>query len=92
MVMTPLCFLRRLDSLRHTSYLSFVAVVYLVIIVIFYAVTDHAKQHLPPRGDVDLVRLDGHLISIFPVFVFAFTCAQVRLTSFSVVFPLLTVC
>ncbi|KDN52498.1 hypothetical protein K437DRAFT_220449 [Tilletiaria anomala UBC 951] len=74
--LTPLCFLRRLDSLRHTSYVSFIAVVYLVIIVVFYGLMDHAKAHLPPRGDVDLIKIDGHLVSIFPIFVFAFTCAQ----------------
>lgn len=35
-VLAPLCFLRRLDSLRHTSYVSFLAVLYLVVIVVWY--------------------------------------------------------
>ena len=75
----PLCFLRRLDSLRHTSYLSLVAVFYLVVIVIYYSLSSNAKATLPPAGEIHLITVSHHTISIFPVFVFAFTCAQVRL-------------
>ena len=75
-LLIPLCFLRRLDSLRHTSYLSLLAVFYLVIIVLHYSFSSEAKASLPPKGDVQLVALSFHTVSIFPVFVFAFTCAQ----------------
>jgi len=73
----PFCFLRRLDSLRHTSYLSLMAVLYLVVIVLTYALAPSMRTTLPPRkGEIHLITFDSHLISIFPVFVFAFTCAQ----------------
>ncbi|KAK0522320.1 hypothetical protein OC842_006502 [Tilletia horrida] len=73
----PFCFLRRLDSLRHTSYLSLLAVLYLVVIVLTYALAPSMRATLPPRkGEIHLITFDSHLISIFPVFVFAFTCAQ----------------
>lgn len=72
----PLCFLRRLDSLRHTSYLSLMAVIYLVLIVLVYTVP-HNREKLPPPGPIYIINLDGHhFVSIFPIFVFAFTCAQ----------------
>ncbi|CAD6884978.1 unnamed protein product [Tilletia laevis] len=73
----PFCFLRRLDSLRHTSYLSLLAVLYLVVIVLTYALAPSMRATLPPRkGEIHLITFDSHLISIFPVYVFAFTCAQ----------------
>ncbi|KAK0545763.1 hypothetical protein OC846_004818 [Tilletia horrida] len=76
-LLMPFCFLRRLDSLRHTSYLSLLAVLYLVVIVLSYALRPSMRATLPPRkGEIHLIRFDSSLISIFPVFVFAFTCAQ----------------
>ncbi|PWN38701.1 hypothetical protein IE81DRAFT_327231 [Ceraceosorus guamensis] len=76
--LVPLCFLRRLDSLRHTSYLSLVAVLYLVLIVVLYSVLPSYRSSLPPRGEVHWIVLSdaNHFVSMFPVFVFAFTCAQ----------------
>lgn len=75
-LLLPLCFLRKLDSLRHTSYLSLAAVCYLVVIVVFFFINPKLRGSLPPRGDVHAVVLSTHLLPIFPVFVFAFTCAQ----------------
>lgn len=85
-LLIPLCFLRRLDSLRHTSYLSLLAVFYLVIIVLHYSFSSDAKASLPPKGDVDMVNISWHTISIFPVFVFAFTCAQNMLPVYNELF------
>ncbi|KAJ9480335.1 Vacuolar amino acid transporter 5 [Pseudozyma hubeiensis] len=85
-LLIPLCFLRRLDSLRHTSYLSLLAVFYLVIIVLHYSFSSDAKASLPPKGDVELVNVSWHTISIFPVFVFAFTCAQNMLPVYNELF------
>ncbi|SJX62615.1 uncharacterized protein SRS1_10811 [Sporisorium reilianum f. sp. reilianum] len=85
-LLIPLCFLRRLDSLRHTSYLSLLAVFYLVIIVLHYSFSSDAKASLPPQGDVELVNVSWHTISIFPVFVFAFTCAQNMLPVYNELF------
>jgi amino acid permease len=75
-LLVPLCFMRRLDSLRHTSYMSLLAVMYLVIIVLYYSIPSK-RSHLPKPGPVYAINIDGHhFLSIFPVFVFAFTCAQ----------------
>ncbi|EST04824.1 Amino acid transporter, transmembrane [Kalmanozyma brasiliensis GHG001] len=85
-LLIPLCFLRRLDSLRHTSYLSLLAVFYLVIIVLHYSFSSDARASLPPKGDVEMINVSWHTISIFPVFVFAFTCAQNMLPVYNELF------
>lgn len=76
LLLLPLCFLRKLDSLRHTSYLSLMAVIYLVVIVVFFFFSTEARSKLPPRGEIHWIVLSPHILPIFPVFVFAFTCAQ----------------
>jgi len=73
-ILVPLCLLKRLDSLRHTSYVALFSVAYLVVIVIVC----HFK---PPKGSAEpgewhLVRFTPSFISTFPVQVFAFTCGQ----------------
>lgn len=85
-LLIPLCFLRRLDSLRHTSYLSLLAVFYLVVIVLHYSFSSEAKASLPPKGDVEMIAISYHTVSIFPVFVFAFTCAQNMLPVYNELF------
>ncbi|KAG7094069.1 hypothetical protein E1B28_007689 [Marasmius oreades] len=73
-ILLPLAFLRRLDSLRHTSYVALFSVAYLVVIVVrcyFWPL-----KNMPKRGDVHLIKLTPRFISTFPVQVFAFTCAQ----------------
>ncbi|KAJ3878327.1 transmembrane amino acid transporter protein-domain-containing protein [Lentinula edodes] len=73
-ILIPLAFLRRLNSLRHTSYIALFSVVYLVIIVIkcyFWPLKD-----MPPAGEIRLVHFTSNFLSTFPVQVFAFTCAQ----------------
>ncbi|KAN0065134.1 hypothetical protein ACQY0O_001631 [Thecaphora frezii] len=85
-MLIPLCFLRRLDSLRHTSYLSLLAVFYLVVIVVHYSLSSSARASLPPAGEVHLVTFSYHTISVFPVFVFAFTCAQNMLPVYNELF------
>ncbi|KAH9004522.1 transmembrane amino acid transporter protein-domain-containing protein [Lactarius hatsudake] len=73
-VLVPLSFLRRLDSLRHTSYIALFSCAYLVVIVIvchFYPV----KGMIPP-GEIHLIKFTPSFISTFPIQVFAFTCAQ----------------
>ncbi|KAH9013268.1 transmembrane amino acid transporter protein-domain-containing protein [Lactarius pseudohatsudake] len=73
-VLVPLSFLRRLDSLRHTSYIALFSCAYLVVIVIvchFYPL----KGMIPP-GEIHLIKFTPSFISTFPIQVFAFTCAQ----------------
>lgn len=73
-ILLPLAFLRRLDSLRHTSYVALFSVAYLIIIVVrcyFWPL-----KNMPERGGVHLINFTPQFVSTFPVQVFAFTCSQ----------------
>lgn len=70
---TCLAFLRKLDSLKFTSYVALVAVANLVFVVIWKFLE---PSGLPPRGDIELVDLGSSYVSSLPVQIFAFTCAQ----------------
>ncbi|CAE6382011.1 unnamed protein product [Rhizoctonia solani] len=72
--LAPLCFLHRLDSLRHTSYVALFSVLYLVCIVIF-CYWSRPEGTIEP-GPIYLIHFDKSFISTFPVQVFAYTCAQ----------------
>jgi len=73
-ILAPLSFLRKLDSLRHTSYVALFSVAYLVVVVIvcFFFPLDGT----PPPGEIHLIHFSPNFVSTFPVQVFAFTCAQ----------------
>ncbi|GAA5849174.1 hypothetical protein JCM8547_006470 [Rhodosporidiobolus lusitaniae] len=73
-LLCPLAFLRRLDSLKHTSYIALCSIGYLIFIVIFYTFVSH--EELPPSGNFELFRFGPSFIQSLPVQVFAFTCAQ----------------
>ncbi|GAA5974441.1 hypothetical protein JCM11641_003214 [Rhodosporidiobolus odoratus] len=73
-LLCPLAFLRRLDSLKHTSYIALCTIGYLIFIVIFYTFVSH--EELPPSGEVDMVRFGPEFVQSLPVQIFAFTCAQ----------------
>ncbi|GAA5827480.1 hypothetical protein JCM11251_003830 [Rhodosporidiobolus azoricus] len=73
-LLCPLAFLRRLDSLKHTSYIALCAIGYLIFVVIFYTFVSH--EELPPSGDVELFKFGPSFIQSLPVQIFAFTCAQ----------------
>ncbi|THV05555.1 hypothetical protein K435DRAFT_712521 [Dendrothele bispora CBS 962.96] len=73
-ILAPLGFLRQLNSLRHTSYVSLFSVAYLVVIVIrcyFWPLKD-----MPEPGEIHLIHFTPSFVSTFPIQVFAFTCAQ----------------
>ncbi|KAI1318109.1 hypothetical protein EDD11_007161 [Mortierella claussenii] len=73
-IITPLSFLKKLDSLKATSALALGAVFYLVFIVIYFFVTpDHPK---PPVEEIRIIRFSGQFFTTLPIFVFAFTCHQ----------------
>ncbi|TPX54955.1 hypothetical protein PhCBS80983_g05669 [Powellomyces hirtus] len=77
-IVSPLCFLRRLDSLRYTSAFALTAVVYLVFIVVSYFFAGQ-MEGMPPRPSWDEIRwfqLDGSFFEHLPIFVFGFTCHQ----------------
>ncbi|PPQ78399.1 hypothetical protein CVT25_011622 [Psilocybe cyanescens] len=74
LILVPLCFLRQLNSLRHTSYVALFSVGYLAIIVIrcyFWPL-----KGMPEPGEIKLIHFTPNFVSTFPVQVFAFTCAQ----------------
>ncbi|KAK9694661.1 hypothetical protein K7432_013341 [Basidiobolus ranarum] len=70
----PLAFLRKLDSLRYTSFVALSAVLYLIVIVIYHYLDP--EQPSPPPEDIHLINFGGMFLSRFPIFVFAFTCHQ----------------
>ncbi|KAH8103989.1 transmembrane amino acid transporter protein-domain-containing protein [Cristinia sonorae] len=73
-VLVPLAFLRKLDSLRHTSYIALFSVAYLVVIVVVCYFFPLKGTQAP--GEIRLIKLSPQFITTFPVQVFAFTCAQ----------------
>ncbi|KDE05490.1 hypothetical protein MVLG_04178 [Microbotryum lychnidis-dioicae p1A1 Lamole] len=72
-MLCPLAFLRKLDSLKFTSYIALCAVANLVFVVIYMSFHTH---DLPPRGTVEAIHLGPKFVQSLPVQIFAFTCAQ----------------
>lgn len=74
-IVTPLCFMKRLNSLRYASMVAISSVVYLCLLVIIHFVS--------PSSDIE--SLKGEVswwfpiheqspLTTFPIFVFAYTC------------------
>lgn len=91
LVLVPLSFLRKLDSLRHTSYVALFSVgeycemdyvlllnlSYLAyLVVIVIFCYFWPIKNMPIPGEIRLVHFTPNFVSTFPVQVFAFTCAQ----------------
>ncbi len=74
LILAPLCFLRELNSLRHTSYVALFSVAYLVVVVVVCYF--HPPKGSMPPGDVHVIHFTPSFVSTFPVQVFAYTCAQ----------------
>ena len=75
LIVIPLSFLRRLDSLKYTSVIALISIGYLVILVVFHFFRGDTKQD---RGPVSVIRWGGAVpaLSSLPVIVFAYTCHQ----------------
>ncbi|KAI8147320.1 transmembrane amino acid transporter protein-domain-containing protein [Fennellomyces sp. T-0311] len=71
----PLSFLRKLDSLKYTSVVALIAVVYICAIVVYYFFAP-ASALDAPEPDIELVSFSILFFRRLPVFVFAFTCHQ----------------
>lgn len=74
LLIIPLSFLKRLDSLKYTSLVALVSIGYLIILVIYhFSVDPHASPDnirvIQPAGVVAT-------LSALPVVVFAYTCHQ----------------
>ncbi|KHO00265.1 Amino acid transporter, transmembrane [Metarhizium album ARSEF 1941] len=74
LLVIPLSFLRRLDSLKYTSLVALVSIGYLIVLVIYHFAVD---PHADP-GNIRVVKWAGAVetLSALPIVVFAYTCHQ----------------
>ncbi|KAI0476195.1 transmembrane amino acid transporter protein-domain-containing protein [Xylariaceae sp. FL0804] len=74
LVIIPLSFLRRLDSLKYTSVVALVAIGYLIVIVVYH----FASDPMAPREKIRYISWGGPVeaLASLPVVVFAYTCHQ----------------
>ncbi|KAL2809566.1 transmembrane amino acid transporter protein-domain-containing protein [Aspergillus granulosus] len=75
LIIIPLSYLRRLDSLKYTSVAALVSIGYLVVLVVYHFIIGDTKAD---RGPIRVIHWAGAVptLSSFPVIVFAFTCHQ----------------
>ncbi|KAK5109132.1 hypothetical protein LTR62_007494 [Meristemomyces frigidus] len=75
LIVIPLSFLRRLDSLKYTSVIALISIAYLVVLVVYHF---SIGDTLAERGTVNVWKWQGAIptLSSFPVIVFAYTCHQ----------------
>lgn len=75
LIVIPLSYLRRLDSLKYTSIAALVSMAYLVVLVVYNFVKGETKAG---RGPIRVGQWAGAIptLSSLPVIVFAFTCHQ----------------
>ncbi|KAK2748937.1 hypothetical protein FQN57_007220 [Myotisia sp. PD_48] len=75
LIVIPLSFLRRLDSLKYTSIIALSSIGYLLILVVAHFIKGEAMEG---RGPIRIVHWQGLIpaLSVFPVIVFAYTCHQ----------------
>ncbi|KAI1439969.1 transmembrane amino acid transporter protein-domain-containing protein [Annulohypoxylon stygium] len=74
LVIIPLSFLRRLDSLKYTSLVALVAIGYLIVLVVYH----FAADPLAPRDKIRFISWGGPVeaLASLPVVIFAYTCHQ----------------
>ncbi|KAF2634197.1 hypothetical protein P280DRAFT_474804 [Massarina eburnea CBS 473.64] len=75
LIVIPLSFLRRLDSLKYTSVIALCSIAYLVVLVVAHFIKGDT---LADRGQVRVFQWAGPVsaLAAFPVIVFAYTCHQ----------------
>lgn len=75
LIVIPLSFLRRLDSLKYTSVIALFSIAYLVILVVAHYIKGDT---IASRGTVRVFQWAGPVsaLAAFPVIVFAYTCHQ----------------
>lgn len=74
LLIIPLSFLRRLDSLKYTSIVALTSIGYLIVLVVYHFAVD---EHADP-GSIRVIKWEGpvEMLSALPVVVFAYTCHQ----------------
>ena len=72
-LITPICLMRKMDSLKYTSFGGLAAVLYLVFLTVwnFFRNNDSSITKIPLFADFSFA-----MCSAYSVFVFAFTCHQ----------------
>lgn len=78
-IVTPLSYLKKLDSLKYTSIVALFSVIYLICLVItHYAMHDTIPDDTTIDTSVDFFgpKSFKSTLSSFPIFVFAYTCHQ----------------
>ncbi|WFC93779.1 hypothetical protein MBRA1_000402 [Malassezia brasiliensis] len=75
-LVSPVCFYRKLHQMRWVGYLNMAAVLYLLVIMLYYFLSGTARAALPPRGEIAAVIFSTDVLRTFPIMVFAYTCAQ----------------
>ncbi|TQB75823.1 hypothetical protein MPDQ_001787 [Monascus purpureus] len=75
LIVIPLSYLRRLDSLKYTSIAALISMGYLAVLVVYHFIKGDT---MADRGEVRILRWAGPIpaLSSLPVIVFAFTCHQ----------------
>ena len=75
LIVIPLSFLRRLDSLKYTSVIALISIGYLVILVVAHCVKGDTMED---RGVIRYTQPEGlvAVLSSLPVIIFAYTCHQ----------------
>lgn len=75
LIVIPISFLRRLDSLKYTSVVGLISISYLVILVVAHFVKGDTMQD---RGEIRYLRWESAVatLSSIPVIVFGYTCHQ----------------
>ncbi|KAH6605232.1 hypothetical protein Trco_006939 [Trichoderma cornu-damae] len=74
LLVIPLSFLKRLDSLKYTSIVALVSIGYLIVLVVYHFSVD---PHADP-SEIRVIQWAGAVetLSALPVVVFAYTCHQ----------------
>lgn len=75
-IMIPLAFLRRIDSLKYTSFAGIVSIFYLVLVAIWNFLKEDAIRPPLNAGMEAFAPFSPASFSNFSVFVFSFTCHQ----------------
>ena len=75
LIIIPLSYLRRLDSLKYTSIAALVCIGYLVVLVVYHF---FKGDTMADRGPIRVIHWAGAVptLSSLPVTIFAFTCHQ----------------
>ncbi|WFD42494.1 hypothetical protein MPSI1_001139 [Malassezia psittaci] len=75
-IVSPACFYRKLYQMRIIGYLNMAAVVYLLVIMLYYFLSSTARSSLSPPGEISAVIVSKDLLTSLPIMLFAYTCAQ----------------